>query len=239
PESDLRFEITLAQAQVMYATVLIQRRKDETAEHFARLGYGTYRRHFGLTTVNSLMAGQNLGAILAAVGKNDEAVEVFRPVLDARRRLLGREHADTLMTTVMLGRSLIALGQEDAGEQYLDQALEIGTEAYRQQNPIGVLASKSLATLYRERGDFDRAIQSAKAAVRFAESRHGKGDWRVEIHRVRLASLFHQVGDAEQAFALSESARQTLISVVGEQHPYARAAATTAKAAREQLVAIE
>ena len=232
---DLGAEINRAQAQVMYATVLIQRRQNEEAERYARLGYGTYRRHFGLTTVNTLMAGQNLGAILAAVGKHDEAIETFRHVVDARRRLLGPEHADTLVTAAMLGRSLIASGQEDAGEACLSQALEVGNTNYGERNPIGVLAAKSLVGLYRKRGDFDQAIQSAQQGLRFAESLYGKGDWRVEIQRVRLADLYQRVGNAEQALALSRSAQRVIAAAVGDKHPYARAAAATARAAEKTV----
>ena len=227
--------ITRAEAEVMYATVLIRVGRAVEAERYAREGYATYRQHYGLTTTNALMAGQNLGAILTAAGKHDEAIVTFRPILAARKDILGQDHPDTLTTCAMLGRALIAAGQDEEGELVLKEALRIGNATHQDRNPVGILVCKSLAYFYSERQNHAASIRAAKECIRFAEASFEEGDWRIEIQRTRLAGLHHKAGNFEEALALSTRSHRVIAAAVGDEHPYAKAAAATVKAAREEL----
>ena len=225
-------EIARAKAEVMYATILVRQGDYAEAERYARAGYEAHRRHYGMSTPNTMMSGQNLAAILAAADKHEAATDVFRDVLKARRDRLGAQHPDTLITTAMLGRSLLAVEDPQAATEMLERAIDDGDAAFGDRNPAGRLASESLTTLSLREQQFERAEAWALRGIDYAKAHYGASDWHVEIQRVRLAEVYLQSDQPALAVPLCEQACARLTTSVGEDHPHTRAAASRLQRAR-------
>lgn len=229
-------ELGTAKAEVMLATILVQTGKKTEAEQYARSGYDQYRQRYGMTNYNSLMSGQNLASILTANAKHEEAIKVFRDIFAARKVVLGPTHPDTLTTAAMLGRTLIATSQFNEGESILKNTLKLGEETYPTKNPIGLLASKSLALLYDKQQRPDQAIEFAQKAVKYSEAKHGTNHWRVQFDRIRLAIAYKNAKQPEEAVTIAKDAHQILTESVGPNHPYTKAAAKCLASARNEQV---
>ncbi len=53
----------------------------------------------------------NMGVLLQEMGKNEEALPYFREALEGRRRVLGDEHTDTLVSINSRGLLLKSIGK--------------------------------------------------------------------------------------------------------------------------------
>src|SRR5207248_1204504 len=58
------------------------------------------------------------------VSRNDEAETLFRQILDARKRLLGPDHPNTIAVMSSLGEVQLLVGNRDDAEQVLHGALD-------------------------------------------------------------------------------------------------------------------
>jgi tetratricopeptide (TPR) repeat protein len=65
----------------------------------------------------------DLGNLMWDLGRLDQAEQLTRQGLEARRRVLGGDDPDTLASLTQLGRVLVARGQLDEAERCLDETL--------------------------------------------------------------------------------------------------------------------
>ena len=223
--------IARARVQMMYASALLQQKKPQVALEHARDSFLTYKAHYGMSYPKTLKAGHNFAIMLGIRNQKEKSLEIFEEILPAREAVLGKDHPKTLLTKVMLALNLTELGKTTRAEQLYEEAILSGDERYKDRNPIGSQAATGLANIRMAHSDFDSAIEVSKKGIRYAEVRHGKKAWQVEIYRNRLAMVHFKAGNAAEALKLAGIAHQVLSASLGDDHPYAlRAADTVARA---------
>ena len=84
---------------------------------------------------HTLVSINNLGLLLKAQGKYDEAEPLFREALQARRETLGDRHPDTLISINNLGMLLKEQGKYDEAEPLFREALKVWRETLGDRHP--------------------------------------------------------------------------------------------------------
>ncbi len=127
---------------------------------------------------DTLFARYNYAACLGDLNSWDEAAAEARQVLDARIRLLGPTHFDTLCTACLLERTMLAAGRnDDALKVIKDTHRQLG-EIRRQKTPLRAQKMHDFAvdcTLIKEfriGGDFFDTAEHMASAVPDDENQH-------------------------------------------------------------------
>ena len=99
----------------------------------------------------------NLASLLDEKGDYDAAEPLYRRALEARERVLGREHPETLTSVNNLAELLHSKGDYDAAEPLFRRALEAGERMLGREHPATLSSVNNLAALLRSKGDYDAA----------------------------------------------------------------------------------
>jgi hypothetical protein len=91
----------------------------------------------------------NLAATLVDLGDAAGAAELHRQVLEARRRLLGPEHPDTLQSMNNLADTLAVLGDLSGARDLLQQAVPAYQQLLGPEHPDTRAATDNLAWVQR------------------------------------------------------------------------------------------
>ncbi|MBA4063735.1 MAG: hypothetical protein C0501_08490 [Isosphaera sp.] len=128
------------------------------------------REHLGPTALETLDAISSLARSLAWADRMEEALTLYREVLDARERIQGPNHPDTLRALEFLANVHIALGQAPPAEKLLLRNLDAVRTVYGPDHVRVAKAQWLLGSLYTGR-DNKRAwpyLQDALAGMRKA-----------------------------------------------------------------------
>ncbi|MFC8518205.1 tetratricopeptide repeat protein [Streptomyces sp. NPDC057257] len=170
-------------------------------------------------TVESAWLFHLSGLFLLNQGAVDRAVRRLDRALTAQRRLLGREHAETLRTQRELAAAHRGAG---AVERAVDLAMETVRrclDALGEDHPETLGAWTVLADAYRAAGNTRQAILVYQAALD-ARNRTLGEDHQVSLGACNdLADAYRAVGDLDHAFPLCERTLERCRETLGEQHP--------------------
>jgi non-specific serine/threonine protein kinase/serine/threonine-protein kinase len=93
------------------------------------------------------------------------SAELTKGAFDARLRILGEEHKDTLASMSNLSTVYKQLGRHDEAEALALRALEISTRVLGEDHPDTIVSLANCGNLLRGRGKFDEALVLLKRAV--------------------------------------------------------------------------
>jgi len=161
-----------------------------------------------------------MGTVYLGLGLYDQAEPLLKEALDTQRRVLGREHPDTLRSAVEMGRLLHATLRDDESEKLLVETLGI------QKRVLGAEHPDTLRTM----GDLARAFwgqdRSKEAEASFREllavQKRVLGPENVETLR-----SMHGLGlalNSQRRFAEGEAILKETLAlrrrVLGADHPH-------------------
>jgi len=106
----------------------------------------------------------NLGSLLGAQGRHEEALALFRESLGVRQRVVGDLHGSTAIAHLQLGRMLLDLGRTADARPHVMAAVEISRAVLPEESRQVIYAEALRARLAHEEGD------SASAAAGLAEA---------------------------------------------------------------------
>jgi non-specific serine/threonine protein kinase/serine/threonine-protein kinase len=178
------------------------------------------RRELGDEHSSTLTSTGNLGTLLQAQGKLDDAEPLFREALEAQRRTLGDEHPHTLGTINNLGRLFQAQGKLDAAEPLLREALETLRRTRGDEHPHTLVTIESLGRLLRDQGKLDAAEPLLREAL---ETRcRTLGDEHPDTLGTinNLGLLFQAQGKFDDAEQLYREALEGCRRTLGDEHPH-------------------
>ena len=192
---------TIAQASqiaVLYVKLekwdhVIDLRKDEVDE---------WRRIEGADSQNALIALRSLADGLESSQRYTEARQSMEEIIEARSRIFGPSHADTLEAQRIKARICRKAGDLDEAQQILDQVLSTRSQ-FPAKDATRCLALASLSGVYLARGRLPRAIEFFREAWIEGETVQG-GE-----HRIALAHLAMTIAsdcDAAQRWKDAEDA---------------------------------
>ena len=237
-ESEIDQAMTLARAQVMLASILVRQGKSSEAYQHSLSGYEVYRKRYGLSQTQALMAGHNHAIILTTLGKTPEAIGVFREILEGRQRVLGDGHPDTLMTKTMLAQGLVKAEQIEEARQLYEEVLST-REDETSRAEVLALASKGLLKLQFSEQEFAEAETTATAHIRYSSLLYGNSSWRIQLAKNRLAMVYSKSGQHLRAATLAAEIYDSLVQDLGSEHQFTLVAARTAAESFQALGKVE
>ncbi|EKD33628.1 MAG: hypothetical protein ACD_75C02639G0004 [uncultured bacterium] len=139
--------------------------------------------------------------------------------LEARERVLGAEHPDTLLGMSNLATLLHNKGEHEKAQPLFERALEVQERVLGLEHPDTLWSVNKLAAYFCSNGNFEKAHhlldRAQEACERILGSEHPDTLYSVNI----LAALFHNKGDHEKALSLYERALEARERVLGSEHP--------------------
>ena len=99
----------------------------------------------------------NLAIVLQERGKWQKAEEMHTKVLEARRRVLGQDHQDTLSSMNNLANVLQKQGKWQKAEEMHTEVLEARRRVLGQDHQDTLSSTSNLATVLQEQGKWQKA----------------------------------------------------------------------------------
>ncbi|MEM7160759.1 MAG: serine/threonine-protein kinase [Myxococcota bacterium] len=107
----------------------------------------------------------NRGAVLAALGDLDQAVEVLEDALSIREEALGSDHPGLYKLHLNLGNRRLERGQTAEAEASFQRGLELAKLGFGSQHHKIAALHLNLAAALDHRGAFDLALEHASEAI--------------------------------------------------------------------------
>lgn len=140
----------------------------------------------------------NIGRLRVQQRRIDEAIENYRQALDARTEALGMSDRLTLLTARHLASSYRQAKRLDEAQALYDEILARAEQANLELAELAAIRN-GRAFVYRERGDFTRALSEFEAALAAIRPTAAADDWRVGRGLYNCASVEVELGRLEAA----------------------------------------
>lgn len=160
----------------------------------------------------------DLGVMLTAAGRPEEAIPSFRAALAVWQAAGLASGPDALNTLNNLAALEVLEGRPERAEPLFRRALEVRRSLYGPSAATAVLMSnygKTLLQLERARD----AVPLLEEAVAMAREHAGAGSLHYASAVAGLSEAYLGLGRTGDAAALSESGLQTVRTALGERHP--------------------
>ncbi len=148
-----------------------------------------------------------------------KAEPLYLHALEARERVLGRNHPDTLTSVNNLAILYHKQGRYSEAEPLLVRALETSERVLGQDHPDTLTSINNLAVLYEAQGRYSEAEPLYLRALQSSERILGQDHLQTLLSIGNLAVLYHAQGRYDEAEPLSVRALKARERVLGQDHP--------------------
>jgi non-specific serine/threonine protein kinase/serine/threonine-protein kinase len=160
-----------------------------------------------------------LGSTLRDLGLLDRALEPQEQAVEIRKRKLGDEHPDTLLSINGLGDLLYAQGRLDEAEPLMQETLEISRRLLGDEHPRTLDAVLNLGALFSARGKLDKAEPLYREALEGHRRTLG-GDHPSTLQSTNnLGFLLKKQGKLNEAESLYRKTLEGRRRTLGDDHP--------------------
>lgn len=142
----------------------------------------------GAEHLETLSTAHELGVLLNAGHKYEEAVKLLKPLLDARIRLLPAEHADTSATRIQLAIAYQNTNQLEKAELEYRNAIKALQTQYGDQHPKTTQVTQRLTNMLNSPEAKTLMISNVREQFTKAEKSYGPNDMRTLNSRLSLAN---------------------------------------------------
>lgn len=146
---------------------------------------------------------QTLATLYDRIGFSEKAFQHQTLVVEARRELLGNEHLDTLISISNLGKFALSIGDLEAAERLMSEALEISERVLEPNHPSTLITVGNLGGLAQTKGQFAKAEELHRRAYEGNRAKLGADD------RVTLQSALN-LADSLKCLEKDEEADKLL-----------------------------
>jgi tetratricopeptide (TPR) repeat protein len=160
-----------------------------------------------------------IGHVLEKQGRWDEAEELQGKVMEARSRMLGEEHPDTLSAMASLAITYRKQGRWKKAEELQVKVMGAKLRVLSKEHPNTLTAMANLAATYRKQGRLKEA-EELEVNVVEVRSRVLDGEHPDSLRAmVNLAATYWQQGRWKEAEELQVKAMDASPRVLGDEHP--------------------
>ncbi|KAH7021100.1 uncharacterized protein B0I36DRAFT_333783 [Microdochium trichocladiopsis] len=156
---------------------------------------------------------------LALDWRFNDAEELDVQVLEFRRRTLGQDHLDTLLSMSALARTLLQQGRWGESEGLLLQALERSKRIRGQDHPNTLLLMSDLALAIRNQGRWDEAEGLQLQVLESSKRIHGQDHPTTLAIMSNLTSTLFEQGRLDEAEELQVQIVESSKQLLGQDHP--------------------
>jgi len=160
-----------------------------------------------------------MGTAYTGLGLYPEAAKQLEAALDLRRRVLGREHPDTLRCMNNLANVYWREGKYPQAEALDDQTLQIERRVLGPKHPDTLVSMNNLAWVYSDEGKYAQAETLYSQALEIRRRVLGPEHPDTLVSMNNLAHVYWYEGKYPQAEALDEQTLEIERRVLGPEHP--------------------
>jgi serine/threonine protein kinase len=162
---------------------------------------------------------QTLADAYQSLGMYEQAMPLQTEALEARRRILGEEHPDTLASLSGMGLLLTAMGEFDEAAPIHERVFESRRRVLGEDHRDTLSAGHNVAALHFERGDYSTAERLMREAIDHSHRLNLHEDETFIRSLSALATIVFSRGDFEQGVALNREVLDLRRRVLGDDHP--------------------
>jgi tetratricopeptide (TPR) repeat protein len=160
-----------------------------------------------------------VGELLTLQGKYNDAEKVLRDVIQARARVLGPEHPDTLDTRHRLIYALTRQTKYPEAESEARAVLTLREKFLGPEHTDTVISRYNLADTLADQGKYPEAEELFRNVIRLDEKALGSDDARTIAARVGLATVLGSEGKNAEAESLYREVIKFDEKLYGPDHP--------------------
>ncbi|MFF2064735.1 FxSxx-COOH system tetratricopeptide repeat protein, partial [Streptomyces sp. NPDC058200] len=175
--------------------------------------------HLGPDHPDTLTSRNNLGLVLHALGRHQEAVDLHRQNLADRERVQGPDHPDTLTSRNNLGGALHALGRHQEAVDLHRQNLADSERVLGADHPDTLISRINLVTTLNDLGRHQEAVDLHRQNLADSERVLGADHPGTLSSRNNLGLALHALGRYQEAVDLFQPTLADRERVLGPDHP--------------------
>jgi CHAT domain-containing protein/tetratricopeptide (TPR) repeat protein len=161
----------------------------------------------------------NLGFLLKARGRDEEALPYYEQALAMRRKLYPQGHPDLAVSLSSLGHLLHDRGRSEEAQPYLEQALAMRRKLYPQGHPDLARSLNNLGALLQARGRSEEAQPYLEQALAMRRKLYPQGHPDLAQSLNNLGFLLMARGRSEEALPYYEQALAMFRRFYPQGHP--------------------
>ncbi|MFS8099550.1 tetratricopeptide repeat protein [Lentzea alba] len=184
------------------------------------------RHHRSADDLVNLTYSANLGIALRQAGKVVQARELNEELLERRRRLLGHDHPDTLLSAHSLAIDLSVLGEHQKARELNEEVLRRRRQVLGDDHSDTLGSAHNLASDLVEMGEYEKARELNEDTFRRRRKLLGDDHPETLLSAHALAYGMSILGEREKARELSEDSIHRHRRVLGDDHPHTLMLAT-------------
>ncbi|MEU9335531.1 tetratricopeptide repeat protein [Streptomyces sp. NPDC048290] len=159
------------------------------------------------------------GLSLLDAGLPGTATAYWQHMTERAERLLGGDHADTVIARANLAVSYREAGRTDEAITIEERVAADSARLLGDEHPDTVYARANLAISYRQAGRTDEAITIEERVVVERERLFGGGHPDTVLARANLAASYAQAGRMDEAIGIEEGVAADRARLLGDEHP--------------------
>jgi tetratricopeptide (TPR) repeat protein len=179
--------------------------------HLERIGAGEDLRTAGIL--------QNLGNVLDAEGRFDEALANYQRSLEIREAALGPDHPDLASSYTSLGLVYGSMRREEEARAALERAIALWTETFGPDHLAIAGALSTMSGIDHRMGNLAAAREDMERAIAIQERVDGPDHPEVASLLGNLAIVVQAQGDLDGAEKLYQRALTIVETRLGPEHP--------------------
>ncbi len=161
----------------------------------------------------------SLGNLYEKMEKDDEALRCYQDALDIRRGNEAVPLGSCADTYTAMGKLFEKKKMYTEAAVHVQEALKLRKEAGDESSGMAIWNLHLLAEIYRQQGDFDRAIEQCRLAVERMENRFGTEHPRYAIALEKLGLIYEAAQELEQAEEVLEKTAAIRREMLDEDNP--------------------
>jgi serine/threonine protein kinase len=185
-----------------------------------------YRRALAIlpdSDPSATTALSELGNLLAARGRLDEALELHARAVEGRKVLMGPTHPSVADVLAAEARVALMAGDDASAEAAYREALEIWRTRLGPDHPASAYGLLGLAEVFAYRGEWERAEVMARQGLTVRQDAFPPGNVLTGLAEATLGSVLAGQGDFAEAERLLDSALMSVTEALPPGHRDVRA----------------
>ncbi|KAH6629430.1 kinesin light chain 3 [Boeremia exigua] len=162
---------------------------------------------------------ENCAEALVSDGQYNRAEELCMQVMESRRRVLGSEHPDTLISVNNLGSVLESQGKHKEAEAMHRRALEAREKTLGREHPSTLASMSNLGLVLERQGKYEEAEAMHRRALEGSEKVLGRKHPNTLTSVNNLGSVLESQGKYKEAEAMHQRALEGCEKTLGREHP--------------------
>ncbi|TVY62681.1 Nephrocystin-3 [Fusarium oxysporum f. sp. cubense] len=159
------------------------------------------------------------GRFLLFRGEYNTAEEIVRMSVEAREKVLGKEHPDTLSSMNNLALALQDQGKYGEAEKIHRQTLELIEKVLGKEHPNTLSSMNNLALALQDQGKYKEAKGIHRQTLELKEKVLGKEHRDTLMSMNNLANVLDSMGQHEEAEEMHRQTLELSDKVLGKEHP--------------------